>query len=67
VEELLELFYPVHYRSGIAFEDAMHGGQLTRKQTAILWLIRFEGEQGRHGWPESGPRARPQGRQGRAN
>jgi DNA-binding MarR family transcriptional regulator len=47
VEELLELFYPVHYRTGIAFEDAMRGGQLTRKQTAILWLIRFEGEQGR--------------------
>jgi DNA-binding MarR family transcriptional regulator len=42
----LELFYSVHYRTAIAFEDAMRGGQLTRTQTAILWLIHFEGEQG---------------------
>jgi DNA-binding MarR family transcriptional regulator len=41
--ELLELFYPVHYKSGIAFEDAMRAGRLTRKQTAILWLIHSEG------------------------
>ncbi len=43
VTELLELFYPVHYKTGIAFEDAMRSGQLTRKQTAILWLIHSEG------------------------
>ncbi len=43
VTELLELFYPVHYKTGIAFEDAMRNGQLTRKQTAILWLIHSEG------------------------
>ncbi len=45
--ELLELFYPVHYKGGMALEDAMRRGQLTRKQVAILWLIRSEGEQGR--------------------
>jgi DNA-binding MarR family transcriptional regulator len=43
VNELLELFYPVHYKTGIAFEDAMRRGRLTRKQTAILWLIHWEG------------------------
>jgi DNA-binding MarR family transcriptional regulator len=39
---LLELFYPVHYRSNMAIEDAMRG-DLTRKQAAILWLIRSAG------------------------
>jgi len=43
VAELLELFYPVHYKTGIAFEDAMRNGKITRKQTAILWLIHAEG------------------------
>ena len=43
INELLGLFYPVHYKSGIAFEDAMRAGRLTRKQTAILWLIHSEG------------------------
>lgn len=43
ITELLELFYPVHYKTGIAFEDAMRAGKLTRKQTAILWLIHSEG------------------------
>ena len=43
VNELLELFYPVHYKMGFAFEDAMRLGRLTRNQTAILWLIRSEG------------------------
>jgi len=46
VAELLELFYPVHYKGGMALEDAMRAGRLTRKQVAILWLIRSEGEQG---------------------
>jgi DNA-binding MarR family transcriptional regulator len=40
--ELLELFYPVHYRGSMAVEDAMRGN-LTRKQAAILWLIRSAG------------------------
>jgi DNA-binding MarR family transcriptional regulator len=43
VTELLELFYPVHYKTCIAFEDAMRDGKLTRKQTAIMWLIHSEG------------------------
>jgi DNA-binding MarR family transcriptional regulator len=41
--ELLELFYPVHYRVGMALEDALRDGRLTRKQVAILWLIRSIG------------------------
>ena len=44
VNELLELFYPVHYKIGFAFEDGMRRGQLTRNQAAILWLIHYEGE-----------------------
>jgi DNA-binding MarR family transcriptional regulator len=48
VAELLELFYPVHYKGGMALEDAMRDGRLTRKQVAILWLIRSEGGHGSH-------------------
>lgn len=45
--DLLELFYPIHYRGNMAVEDAMRG-ELTRKQAAILWLIRSAGnERGR--------------------
>jgi DNA-binding MarR family transcriptional regulator len=45
--ELLELFYPIHYQGTMAVEDAMRG-DLTRKQAAILWLIRSAGnEEGR--------------------
>jgi DNA-binding MarR family transcriptional regulator len=45
--ELLELFYPIHYKGSMAVEDAMRG-ELTRKQAAILWLIRSAGtENGR--------------------
>ncbi|MEW6297290.1 MAG: winged helix DNA-binding protein [Thermodesulfobacteriota bacterium] len=43
---LLEFFYPFHYKGGMALEDALRCGQLSRKQAAILWLIRAEGEQG---------------------
>ena len=43
--ELLELFYPVHYRGNMAVEDAMRG-KLTRKEAAIMWLIRSAGEDG---------------------
>jgi DNA-binding MarR family transcriptional regulator len=43
--DLLELFYPVHYRSNMRLEDAMRG-ELSRKQAAILWLIRSAGNDG---------------------
>jgi DNA-binding MarR family transcriptional regulator len=45
--EFLEFFYPIHYRVGMALEDALRLGKLTRKQVTILWLIRSEGERGR--------------------
>jgi DNA-binding MarR family transcriptional regulator len=40
---LLEFFYPIHYRAGMALEVAMRRGRLTRTQVAILWLLRAEG------------------------
>ena len=43
--ELLELFYPIHYRGNMAVEDAMRG-KLTRKEAASIWLIRSAGEDG---------------------
>jgi DNA-binding MarR family transcriptional regulator len=43
----LELYYPIHYQAGIKVEDAMRGGELSRHQVAILWLVRAEGEGGR--------------------
>lgn len=45
--DLLEFFYPVHYQMGTALEEALSGGLLSRKQVAILWLIRSEGRHGR--------------------
>ncbi|MBI3801965.1 MAG: MarR family transcriptional regulator [Deltaproteobacteria bacterium] len=45
--ELQEFFYPIHYQIGMALEDALRGGVLTRKQSAILWMIRSAGEGGR--------------------
>lgn len=47
VTQLLELFYPVHYRACITLEDEMCRGQISRRQTAILWLIHSEGRHGR--------------------
>ena len=44
---LQEFFYPIHYQIGMALEDALRGGVLTRKQSAILWMIRSAGEDGR--------------------
>jgi DNA-binding MarR family transcriptional regulator len=41
--DLLELFYPIHYKAGMALEDAMRARVLTRKQVAVLWLLRTEG------------------------
>jgi DNA-binding MarR family transcriptional regulator len=38
----LDLFYPIHYTIGMALEDALRVGALSRKQVAILWLIRCE-------------------------
>ena len=45
--DLQEFFYPIHYQIGMALEDALRGGLLTRKQSAILWMIRSAGEDGR--------------------
>jgi len=44
---LLEFFYPFHYKGGMALEDVLRCGQLSRRQVAILWLIRSEGERGK--------------------
>lgn len=43
----LELFYPIHYTVGIAIEDTLRSGVLTRHQTAVLWHIHSRGEDGR--------------------
>ncbi len=40
--EATELFLPIHYKIGMALEDALRCGQLSRKQVAILWLMRSE-------------------------
>jgi DNA-binding MarR family transcriptional regulator len=45
--ELQEFFYPIHYQIGMALEDALRGGVLTRKQSAILWMIHSASEEGR--------------------
>ncbi len=44
--QFLELYYPIHYMAGIGVEDALRGSELSRHQTAILWLIHSKGEQG---------------------
>jgi len=45
--QFLELYYPIHYKAGIGVEDALRGSELTRHQTAILWLIHSMGNDGR--------------------
>lgn len=45
--DLLEFFYPIQYQIGPALEDVLAAGVLSRKQVAILWLIRSEGTDGR--------------------
>ena len=45
--QFLELYYPIHYKAGIGVEDALRGSELTRHQTAILWLIHSQGIEGR--------------------
>ena len=42
IAEATELFLPIHYKIGMALEDALRCGQLSRKQVAILWLMRTE-------------------------
>jgi DNA-binding PadR family transcriptional regulator len=39
VGELLNFFYPMHYRIGMDLEAVMCQGRISRKQAAILWLI----------------------------
>ena len=43
-----DLFLPVHYKIGMALEDALRCGQLSRKQVAILWLMRSERDANGH-------------------
>ncbi len=40
--EATALFLPIHYKIGMALEDVLRCGQLSRKQVAILWLMRTE-------------------------
>ena len=42
-ETLLEFFYPIHYRLLMTLEDVLRRDRVSRKQTAILWLLRCEG------------------------
>lgn len=37
--ELMNFFYPIHYRIGMELETVMCQGSISRKQAAILWLI----------------------------
>ena len=46
--EATELFLPIHYKIGMALEDVLRCGQLSRKQVAILWLMRTERETDGH-------------------
>ena len=44
---LLELFFPVHYSSGMKVEDTLRSSAvLDRQQAIILWLVRSEGTGG---------------------
>lgn len=48
VGELLNFFYPIHYRVGMDLETMMCQGRISRKQAAILWLIHSRA--GADGW-----------------
>ena len=48
VGELLNFFYPIHYRIGMDLETVMCQGRISRKQAAILWLI--HSRPGKDGW-----------------
>ncbi len=39
VGDLLNFFYPIHYRIGMELETVMCQGRISRKHAAILWLI----------------------------
>ena len=44
---LLELFFPVHYNSGMKVEDTLRSSAaLDRQQAIILWLVHSEGDNG---------------------
>ncbi len=45
-EAYLELFFPIHYKVGIAIEDTLRSQTLSRQQTCILWMIRAKGVDG---------------------
>lgn len=47
VAQFLDLFYPIHYTLGMALEAALRMNILNRKQVAILWLIRYQSDDGR--------------------
>lgn len=44
VGDLLNFFYPIHYRIGMDLETVMCQGRISRKQAAILWLIHSRAE-----------------------
>ncbi len=46
--EATALFLPIHYKIGMALEDVLRCGQLSRKQVAILWLMRTERDAAGH-------------------
>jgi len=46
--QLLQFFYPIHYRIGMELESVMCQGVISRKQAAILWLIHSRA--GDHRW-----------------
>jgi DNA-binding MarR family transcriptional regulator len=46
--DLLDFFYPIHYRIGMELENRMCQGRLSRQQAAIIWLI--QSEVGADGW-----------------
>jgi DNA-binding MarR family transcriptional regulator len=48
VGELLNFFYPIHYRIGMDLETVMCQGRISRKQAAILWLIHSRADEA--GW-----------------
>lgn len=38
---ILDNFYAIHYRFGMALEQAMTLGQLSRIQAAVIWIVHF--------------------------
>lgn len=48
VSFILDNFYAIHYRFGMALEQAMTLGQLSRIQAAVIWIVHFS--VGETGW-----------------